>query len=156
MRILMICLGNICRSPMAEYVMRDLVSRAGQSGRIHVDSAATSRYQIGETPHPGARRTLERHGIRCGNHRARQIRRADYERYDLLVGMDDENRRDILRIVGGDPKGKVRTLLDWTDEPRAIADPWYTGDFETAFADMQRGCEALLLALTNEDGPAAG
>lgn len=144
MRIMMVCLGNICRSPMAEYVLRHLVREAGLEGQIKVDSAATSRYQIGDTPHRGTRRVLAEHGITCGDHRARQLTRADYDRYDLIIGMDEENRRDILRIVGRDPQHKVRTLLDWTDRPRAIADPWYTGDFETTYADVRTGCEALL------------
>lgn len=148
MRILMVCLGNICRSPMAEYVMRHLVSRANEQGRIQVDSAATSRYQIGDTPHPGTKQVLASHGIPCGNHRARQLAKKDYNRYDLIVGMDEQNRRDILRIVGNDPKGKVRLLLDWSNHPRAIADPWYTGDYKTTFNDVYEGCEALLAHLT--------
>ena len=144
MRILMVCLGNICRSPMAEYVLRHLAREAGMENDVQVDSAATSRYQIGDTPHRGTRRVLAAHGIPCGEHRARQMTRADYDHYDLIIGMDDENRSDILRIVGHDRSHKVRTLLDWTDHPRAIADPWYTGDFETTYADVREGCEALL------------
>lgn len=144
MRILMVCLGNICRSPMAEYVLRHLVDEAGAQDKIQVDSAATSRYQIGDTPHAGTRRVLAAHGIRCGNHRARQMTRQDYGRYDLIIGMDEENRQDILWIVGSDPEHKVRSLLDWSDRPRAIADPWYTGDFETTYADVFEGCTTLL------------
>ncbi len=143
-RILMVCLGNICRSPMAEYVLRHLVSEAGLDGVIQVDSAATSRYQIGDLPHHGTQRMLAKQGIYCGRHRARQMTRADYDRYDLIVGMDEENRSDILRIVRRDPQHKVHTLLDWTDHPRAIADPWYTGDFDTTYADVREGCETLL------------
>lgn len=150
MRILMVCLGNICRSPMAEFVLRHLVWQAGLEQQIGVDSAATSRYQIGETPHYGTRRVLAAHGIACGNHRARQMTRADYDRYDLIVGMDDENCSDIVRIVGGDPLHKVHSLLDWSDRPRAIADPWYTGDFETTYADVLEGCETLLAHLSSE------
>ena len=150
MRILMVCLGNICRSPMAEYVLRHLVREVGLEDEIQVDSAATSRYQIGDTPHRGTRRVLAEHGIPCGNHRARQLTRADYERYDLIIGMDDQNLRDILRIVGRDRRHKVRTLLDGTAHPRAIADPWYTGDFETTYADVREGCEALLAGLARE------
>ena len=150
MRILMVCLGNICRSPMAEYVLRHLVREAGLEGRIRVDSAATSRYQIGDTPHPGTRRALATHGIPCGEHRARQMTHADYDRYDLIIGMDDENRRDILRIVGADHQHKVHSLLDWSARPRAIADPWYTGDFETTYADVREGCEALLAHLRQD------
>ncbi len=144
MRIVMVCLGNICRSPMAEYVLRHLAAQAGLSERIQVDSAATSRYQIGETPHHGTRRVLAAHGIPCGNHRARQLTRADYGRYDLIIGMDAENLYDIRRIVRRDPEGKVHALLDWSDNPRDIADPWYTGDFETTYADVLEGCRTLL------------
>ena len=150
MRILMVCLGNICRSPMAEYVLRHLVRETGLEGQIQVDSAATSRYQIGDTPHRGTRRVLAAHGIPCGEHRARQMTRADYGRYDLIIGMDEENRCDILRIVGADRQHKVRSLLDWSGHPRAIADPWYTGDFETTYADVREGCETLLAHLRRD------
>ena len=144
MRILMICLGNICRSPMAEYVLRHLVREAGLEREIVVDSAATSRYQIGCTPHHGTRRVLAEHGIPCGKHRARQLTRRDYDCYDLIIGMDEENRWDILNILGDDPAGKVHLLLDWSARPRPIADPWYTGDFETTYADVLEGRETLL------------
>ncbi|MBR3235632.1 MAG: low molecular weight phosphotyrosine protein phosphatase [Atopobiaceae bacterium] len=147
-RILMVCLGNICRSPMAEYVMRHLVRQAGLEREIAVDSAATSRYQIGDLPHRGTQRVLAEHGIPCGRHRARQIVPSDYQRYDLIIGMDDENCEDILYLLRGDPQHKVRSLLDWTDHPRDIADPWYTGDFETTYADVLEGCKALLMHLT--------
>ena len=150
MRILMVCLGNICRSPMAEYVLRHLVSEAGLDGSVLVDSAATSRYQIGDTPHYGTRRVLAEHRIPCGNHRARQITRQDYARYDLIIGMDEENRRDILRIVGRDRENKVRALLDWSGHPRPIADPWYTGDFETTYADVLEGCMTLLSSIRED------
>ena len=132
---------------MAEYVLRHLAQQAGMGDEVLVDSAATSRYQIGDTPHAGTRRVLRSHGIRCGNHRARQMTRADYDRYDLIVGMDEENRYDILRIVRKDPQHKVRLLLDWSEHPRDIADPWYTGDFETTYADVHKGCQSLLAHL---------
>ena len=151
MRVLMVCLGNICRSPMAEYVLRHLAARAGVGDRLVVDSAATSRYQIGETPHAETRRILAAHGIPCGNHRARQMTRADYDRYDLILGMDEENRYDILRIVRRDPQHKVRLLLDWSERPRDIADPWYTGDFEMTYADVLEGCESLLAYITQQE-----
>lgn len=144
MRILMVCLGNICRSPMAEYVLRHLITQAGLSERVTVDSAATSRYQIGEGPHRGTRRVLAAHDIPCGGHRARQLTRNDYDRYDLIIGMDEQNRYDILHILRRDPKHKVRLLLDWSGYPRDIADPWYTGDFETTYADVLEGCQTLL------------
>jgi protein-tyrosine phosphatase len=132
---------------MAEYVMRHLVRREGMDGVVVVDSAATSRYQIGDTPHPGTRRVLAAHGIPCVEHRARQMTRRDYDRYDLIVGMDEENRSDILHIVRHDREGKVHLLLDWSECPRDIADPWYTGDFETTYADVLEGCETLLAHL---------
>lgn len=150
MRILMVCLGNICRSTMAEYVMRHLVRQTGMDEAIVVDSAATSRYQIGETPHHGTRRVLAAHRIPCGEHRARQMTKRDYDRYDLIVGMDEENRSDILHIVGRDRQGKVHLLLDWSAHPRNIADPWYTGYFNTTYADVLEGCETLLAYL--QDG----
>ena len=146
-RILMVCHGNICRSTMAEYVMRHLLREAGLAGQITVDSAATSREEIGNGVHPDTQRALAAHGIPCGSHRARQMTRADYARYDLIIGMDQANLRNMGRIVGGDPQGKLHLLLDWSDRPRAIADPWYTGDFETTYADVAEGCAALLAAL---------
>ena len=147
-RILMVCHGNICRSTMAEYVMRHLLREAGLAGQITVDSAATSREEIGNGVHPGTQRALAAHGIPCGSHRARQMTRADYARYDLIIGMDQANLRNMDRIVGGDPQGKLHLLLDWSDQPRAIADPWYTGDFETTYADVAEGCATLLAWLT--------
>ena len=150
MRILMVCLGNICRSPMAQYVLRYLVHEAGLEDEVFVDSAATSRYQIGDGPHPGTRRVLAEHGIPCGDHRARQMTRADYGRYDLIIGMDEQNTRDIVRMVGRDRADKVHALLDWSDHPRAIADPWYTGDFQATYADVREGCETLLAWLQGE------
>lgn len=151
MRILMVCLGNICRSPMAEYVMRHLVAQAGAQDRIIVDSAATSRYQIGEQPHRGTKRVLAAHGIPCGFHKARQITKEDYDRYDLIVGMDAQNRWEILCIVKDDPKGKIHSLLDWADSPRDIADPWYTNDFNATYDDVLEGCTTLLAHLLEKD-----
>ncbi len=164
MRILFVCLGNICRSTMAEYVMRHLVAERGLEGSIQADSAGTSTEEQGNPVHPGTQRVLARHGIRCGNHRARQMTRADYDAYDLLIGMDEGNLDGMYRILLGkspwgwggldrsdrakaDPQGKVRLLLDWSDRPRAIADPWYTHDFNTTYNDVREGCETLLDAL---------
>lgn len=146
-RVLFVCHGNICRSTMAEYVMRHLVSEAGLANLILVDSAAATRDALGWGVHPKTRAVLTRHNIACGDHRATPMSRADYARYDLIVGMDEENRRDMLRILGGDPQHKVHLLLDWTDSPREIDDPWYTDDYDTTYADVRRGCEALLAAL---------
>ena len=165
-RILMVCHGNICRSTMAEYVMRHLVERRGLQAQVKVDSAATSREALGQGVHRGTRRKLRAEGIACGDHRARQMTAADYARYDLIVGMDEENLAGMYRLLAGetgpgywwepaddalvrraDPQGKVHLLLDWTARPRAIADPWYTGDFDRTYRDVLEGCEALLAAL---------
>ncbi len=144
LRILFVCHGNICRSPMAEFIMAQLVRQAGLEGRIAVASAATSTEEIGNPVYPPARAILARHGISCAGKRAVQLRRADYDRYDLLIGMDRWNLRNMLRILGSDPAGKVRLLLP----DREVADPWYTGDFETAWDDIHRGCLALLEELS--------
>ena len=142
-KILFVCHGNICRSTMAEYVMRHLVAEAGLGERFFIDSAATSAEEIGNPVHHGTRRKLAEVGIPCGGHRARQMTRADYNAFDLLIGMDEANRRNMLRILGGDPAGKVSLLLDWCGGG-AIADPWYTGNFDDTYLDVLRGCRALL------------
>lgn len=147
-KVLFVCHGNICRSPMAEYRLRALVREAGLQARITAASAATSAEELGNPVYPPARRKLAEHGIACAGHAARQLQRADYDRYDLLVAMDEENLAGMRRICGGDPAGKMRLLLSYTDTPRAVADPWYTGDFEAAWQDIDRGCRALLAALT--------
>lgn len=146
-RILFLCHGNICRSPMAECIFQDLLNRRGLADRFCADSAAVSSEETGSPIYPPARRTLLAHGVLLTEHRARTMRREDYGRWDLLVGMDESNLRNIRRIAGGDPLGKVRRLLDGTDRPRDVADPWYTGDFEAAYADIDAGCRALLEAL---------
>ena len=132
-KILFVCHGNICRSPMAEYVMKDLVRKAGLESQFHIESAATSREEIGNPVYPPARRKLAEHGISCDGHAARQLINADYENYDLLIGMDRANLRDMYHICGGDPDGKLRLLMDYTDRPGDVADPWYTGDFEATW-----------------------
>lgn len=130
-RILFVCHGNICRSPMAEYVMKDLVKKAGLAAQFHIESAATSAEEIGNPVYPPARRKLAEHGISCAGHAARQLTREDYDRWDLLIGMDGANLRNMRRICGGDPAGKLRLLLDCAGRSGEVADPWYTGDFET-------------------------
>ena len=139
-KILFVCHGNICRSPMAEYVMKYLVEQAQLTDQYMIASAATSTEEIGNPVYPPARRKLAEHGISCNGHAARQMTRADYQRYDLLIGMDSANIRNMTRIAGGDPEGKIRPLLYDKD----VADPWYTGNFEVTWQDVLRGCQALL------------
>ena len=148
--ILFVCHGNICRSPMAEFILKDLVQKAGLSDRFRIESAATSTEEIGNPVYPPARRKLAEHGIDCAGHRARQLRREDYDRWDLLLGMDDANIRNMQRICGGDPEGKILRLMDLTHRPGPVADPWYTGDFERTWQDVSLGCEALLERLRNQ------
>ena len=147
-RILFVCHGNICRSPMAEFVMKHLVDEAGLSYRFEIESAATSTEEIGNSVYPPARRILAEHGIGCKGKTARQMTRADYERFDLLIGMDRYNLRNMERIAGGDPDGKIHLLLDYTARPGDVADPWYTGDFQATWRDVTEGCTALLKTLT--------
>ena len=143
-RILFVCHGNICRSPMAEFVMKHLVKEAGMEDDFYIESAATSTEEIGNSVYPPARRKLAEHGIGCQGKTARQMTRSDYDRYDLLVGMDSWNIRNMNRICGGDPDGKIVMLMDYTDRPSDVADPWYTGDFETTWRDVLEGCQGLL------------
>ena len=143
-RILFVCHGNICRSPMAEFVMKDLVGKAGGDERFFIASAATSTEEIGNPVYPPARRKLAEHGIGCAGKTARQMTAADYREYDLLIGMDSANLRNMRRICGGDPEGKIRLLMDFTDRPGDVADPWYTEDFETTWRDISAGCRGLL------------
>ena len=150
-KILFVCHGNICRSPMAEFVMKDLVQKVGLDSQFEIASAATSTEEIGNPVYPPARRKLAEHGIRCDGKRARQLSRDDYTRYDLLIGMDRSNVRNIERICGGDPEGKVRLLLDYAGRPgQEVADPWYTRDFEATWRDVLEGCQGMLRALAGE------
>ncbi len=148
-KILFVCHGNICRSPAAEFVLRRLLLRAGLEAQFEVASAATSREELGNPVYPPMRRVLAAHGIDCAGKTARQIRRGDYEDYDLLIGMDEENLWNMRRTFGGDPAGKLHNLMDYTDRPgEEIADPWYTRDFERAYGDIALACEGLLYHLT--------
>ena len=149
-RILFVCHGNICRSPMAEFVMKDLVERAGLAGTFSIASAATSSEEAGNPVYPPARRKLAEHGIQCAGKTSRQLRAEDYGKYDLLIGMDGRNLRNMERICGGDPEGKIHLLMDYTDRPGEVADPWYTGDFERAWQDILEGCERLLAHLQDK------
>lgn len=144
-KLLFVCHGNICRSPMAEFVMKDLVKKAGLENEFYIASAATSREEIGNPVYPPARRKLAEHGISCEGHAARQLTNSDYDAYDLLIGMDKVNLKNMYRICGGDYAGKMSLLMDHTNRPNAeVADPWYTGDFETTWQDVLEGCQGLL------------
>lgn len=147
-RILFICHGNICRSPMAEFVMKDLVKKAGLESQFHIESAATSTEEIGNPVYPPARRKLAEHGIDCRGHAARQLHNSDYDRFDLLIGMDKANLRNMYRICGGDFDSKLHLLMEYAGHPDAeVADPWYTDDFEATWRDVLVGCQGLLYSL---------
>ena len=150
-KVLFICHGNICRSPMAEFVMKDMAAKAGQAERFEIASAATSTEEIGNPVYPPARRKLAEHGISCEGHAARQLTSWDYDEYDLLIGMDSANLRNIHRICGGDFAGKLHLLMDYTDHPRDVADPWYTGDFEATWQDVLEGCQGLLDSIIRKE-----
>ena len=143
-RILFICHGNICRSPMAEFVMKDLVKKAGLETQFHIESAATSIEELGNPVYPPARRKLAEHGIDCTGKMARQLTNSDYDKFDLLIGMDRANLRNMHRICGGDFAGKLHLLMEYTNRPGDVADPWFTDDFETTWRDVLEGCRGLL------------
>ena len=133
---------------MAEFVMKDLVRKAGVDTQFQIASAATSTEEIGNPVYPPARRKLAEHGISCAGKTARQLTRADYSAYDLLIGMDQANLRNMRRICGGDLEGKIHLLLEYADRPgQEVADPWYTGDFEATWQDVLAGCQGLLASL---------
>ena len=148
--LLFICHGNICRSPMAEFIMKDLLQKAGLADRVYVASAATSTEEIGNPVYPLARRELAKHGIFCDGKSARQMTRQDYDTFDYLIAMDRNNLRNMQRFVGNDPQGKVSLLLSHTSRPGDVADPWYTGDFTSTWNDILLGCQALLRELCPE------
>ena len=153
-RIMFVCHGNICRSPMAEFLFKDLIQKAAVSDQFVVSSSATSTEEIwngvGNPVYPPARTELQRHGISCEGKRAVQLQKSDYERYDLFVGMDSANIRNMHRILGGDPQGKIRKLMDYTGRGGDVADPWYSERFDIAYRDIFDGCQGLLNALQNE------
>lgn len=146
-KILFLCHGNICRSPMAEFVMKDMVKKAGLEREFRIESAATSTEEIGNPVYPPARRKLAEHGIECSGKRARQLRNSDYEEFDLLIGMDRTNLQSMYRICGGDFADKMHLLMDFTDRPSEVADPWYTDDFDATWRDVEEGCRGLLTEL---------
>ncbi len=142
-KILFVCHGNICRSPMAEFVMKDIIQKEGKSAQYYVASAATSFEEIGNPVHPGTRNKLRQVGISTEGKYAVHLERTDYQKYDFLIGMDSWNMKNIMRIIGSDPDNKVYKLLDFTAHPADIDDPWYTHDFDTTYREVLEGCQAL-------------
>ena len=149
-KILFICHGNICRSPMAEYLFRDYVEKKGVGDQFQIASAATSTEEIGNPPHPGTRRILQSLGIYPDGKRAVQLRRSDYDKYDFFIGMDSWNIRNMNRMLGGDPEGKVYKFLAFSENARDIADPWYTGNFDDTYRDVCEGCETFFRYLQEQ------
>ncbi len=146
-KVLFICYGNICRSPMAQCVFTQMLQKENLLSGFTVDSAATSAEELGNPIYPPARAKLLEKGVPLLPHRAVQLHKRDYEKWDHILCMESRNVRDVLRITGGDPAGKVCRLTDFTDHPRDVADPWYTGDFEASYRDIVDGCRAFLRAL---------
>ena len=146
-RILFVCLGNICRSPMAEMILKDMVRQRGLDGEFEIASCATSTEEIGNPVYPPARAELARRGVKCEHRAARQLTKADYDKYDLLIGMDENNIRNMKRMLGGDPKGKIRKMMEFAGSFADVADPWYTGGFDVTYRDIQKACEGLLKEL---------
>ena len=143
-RVLFICHGNICRSTMAQFVFQDMINKEGLTDQFYIDSKATSTEEIGNGPHYGTVRKLNEVRVPVLSHRASQMKRSDYDNYDYIIGMDQWNYKNMNRILGADPDGKVSLLLDFTDSPRDIADPWYTGNFDMTYNDVMEGCTAFL------------
>ena len=155
MKIMFVCHGNICRSPMAEFIFKDLAEKQGIADRFVVSSSATSTEEIwngiGNPVYPSAKAELAKHGLSCNGKRAVRLEKNDYDKYDLFVGMDSANIRNMLRIFGSDPDGKVRKLMDYTDRGDDVADPWYSNRFDVAYQDILEGCTALLKTVLTKD-----
>ena len=143
-KVLFVCLGNICRSPMAEFVFKDMVNKKGLANEFYIESAATSSEAVGEGIYFGTRNILKEQCIPFEERRARQMTKEDYNKFDYILGMESKNIVNILRIVGEDKENKVCRLLDFSDMPRDIADPWYTGDFDITYYDVEDGCNKFL------------
>ena len=146
-KILFVCLGNICRSPMAEFVMKDLVRQMGIESQFEIASAATSTYEIGNPVYPPARQKLASHGIDCKGKTARQITKHDYDYYDYIIAMDQSNVKNLKKMFGEDSDNKISLMMDYTTRPADVADPWYTGDFDATWNDVVEGCKGLITSL---------
>ncbi|MCR5756703.1 MAG: low molecular weight phosphotyrosine protein phosphatase [Selenomonas sp.] len=146
-KILFVCHGNICRSTMCEFIMKELVRKAGKEQDIYVESKACRTDELGSDTHPGTKAALRAHNIPFTKRKARQIQRADYDEFDYIIAMDEENMRDLQRLTNGDSAGKCQLLLSFAGEDREVADPWYTGNFEVTYQDANKGCRALLAQL---------
>lgn len=147
---MMVCHGNICRSPSAEFVLKDLAKKSGVQSELFVASSATSTDEIGSPVYPSARAELARHGISCDGKYAVQLKKSDYDKYDLFIGMDSANIRNVLRIFGSDPGNKIKKMMDYTERGGDVADPWYTGDFKTTYTDIYDACKGLLEQIFNQ------
>ena len=151
-KLMFVCHGNICRSPMAEFIFKDMALKMGKSHEFDVSSCATSTEEIwngiGNPVYPPAKRELEKHGIRCDGKRAVQLKSSDYDNYDLFIGMDSANIRNMTRMLDGDPKNKIRKLMNYTERGGDVADPWYSDRFDIAYKDIYDGCKALIEELT--------
>ena len=143
-KIMFVCLGNICRSPMAEFVLKELVRRKNLEEKFVIESSATSLEEIGNDVHYGTVRKLNLVGIPVEHRKARKLTKEDYDKFDYIIGMEESNIKNIIKIIGEDKKGKVFKLLDFSENPRDIADPWYTGNFDKTYNDILEGCQALL------------
>lgn len=143
-KVLFVCLGNICRSPMAEFIFKSMIEKIGMTDKFIIDSSATSTEEIGNSMHYGTVNKLKNEGIRFIDHRAKQIQKSDYSKFDYIIGMERKNIVDIIEIIGNDNENKVYRLLDFSNNPRDIADPWYTGNFDITYKDIVEGCEGLL------------
>ncbi len=144
LKIMFVCHGNICRSPMAEFVMKDLIKKSGLSNKFIIESSATSYEEIGNPVHYGTKRILNNLGIDCSKKRAIKLMQEDYHKYDYIIGMDDYNIKNMLKLFNGDKDNKIKKLLEYSNSNRSVADPWYTGDFETTYNDVLRGCTDFL------------
>lgn len=148
-KIMFVCHGNICRSPMAEFVFKDMVKRLGKEKDFHIASSATSTEEIGNSVHHGTRNKLNQYGISVDGKTAIQLKRSDYDKFDYFLGMDSANIRNMKKILGADNEDKIKSLLEFSDKPHDIADPWYTGNFDDTYNDILEGCEGLIKFLNN-------